>query len=510
MARTKEPPVPTCYELLHVHPAAPQDLITAAYWKLTGLLQASRESDRAAEVALYNLTRAYQMLADHRAREAYDHSLALGPQPLPRIPLRRRSSWLPFARRAPEAEADMSIDYYELMRLDHRAHPAVVPEAYSVMRNHYLRLIEQGQARAELVYLLEDANEVLSDPLQRAEYDSRRPKSRRDGDPNAGAGTTPSARASATRSHNDDSLPAGGQPKVRSRSSPPRKPRSVKVAAMATRPARPRSAPRKRGVSANGRKPPVRRKTSVDTAPQMPAVGYSQDRATPAGGRAPQALKSFVANSVHLMLTGGKQSVDLARAASKAVRDIVEGFPSENGAAPADGEEETLLARLFIRAAGAVDNGRNGRAVPETPGISDTPVRTGVTPGSNRTAGSEATPSSSPPVSSDATLSSGTPAGFDARVLARLTVFEGESAGFSFDVSRVPLTLGGSDSCDIKLAGLAPQQVRLLYHGGQFALHALSGNPATCVQGTPVSWALLRDGDPVEVGPYRMSLSINQ
>ena len=88
MARTREPPVPTCYEVLHVHPAAPQDLITAAYWKLTGLLRVSRESDKAAEVGLYNLTRAYQVLADHRSREAYDHSVGLGVQPLPRVPLR--------------------------------------------------------------------------------------------------------------------------------------------------------------------------------------------------------------------------------------------------------------------------------------------------------------------------------------------------------------------------------------------------------------------------------------
>ncbi len=102
-----------------------------------------------AEVALYHLTRAYQALADHTSREMYDQSLGLNVESLPRVPLTRRSSWIPFSSpRRGEVEPDIKIDYYEVMRLDSAAHLAVVGEAYAVMRNHYLRLAEQGQARA--------------------------------------------------------------------------------------------------------------------------------------------------------------------------------------------------------------------------------------------------------------------------------------------------------------------------------------------------------------------------
>ncbi len=426
MARTKEASQ-TCYQALHVHPAAPQDLITAAYWKLTGLLQSSRESDRAAEAGLYYLTRAYQILADHSSRQTYDQSLGLAIQPLPRIPLRRRSSWLPFARREPEAEADASIDYYEMLRLDPNAHPAVLSEAYSVMRNHYLQQVERGQARADLVYLLEEAYAVLSDPPRRQEYDASRTKKPHVEGPNRGSESEPAEYSMSI---------AGPHAEVKldpSRAEPADEWSAAKAPVNGTTNTR-----RERVVAS------AEALAAEDGVPSGPPVTS-------------QAVKVLATISGKALLKSSKASARVARAVSRGLRSMIEGSSrTPNGSAPPEDEEEAVLGRVFVTVA-------SGSQVIDPAGLP---------------------------------------------VLARLMVSEGGAAGVSYDVCKVPLTLGEDDACDIKLTGLAPRQARLLYHGGQFVLHVLTDDPAPRLRGDPVSWALLRDGDSVEVGPYKVSLSV--
>jgi len=454
MARTREASQ-TCYQALHVHPAAPQDLITAAYWKLTGLLQASRESDRAAEAGLYHLTRAYQILADHRSREAYDQSLGLAVQPLPRIPLRRRSSWLPFARRAPEAEADKSIDYYEMLRLDPNAHPAVLSEAYSVMRNYYLRLAEQGQARPELVYLLEEAYEVLSNPEDRSHYDESRRK-------NGGAESADSGEPGRSEHHSGTNAreprTISGSPShladrsvVESLAEPPQK----RVATQTTVvPATNLGGNDVRSATADASPVPS---SPVTAASATPATADSDNGLLPEDS--PAGLMTLLSASAQLLAKVGVESVRLARAASRTLREKIDiSARGENQPGPADDEEEAVLARIFV---------------------SSTVIADAVSAGA-----------------------------IDEGALALLTVTDGPGANASYEVRKVPAILGADVACDIRLTGLASNHARLLHYGGHYVLHALTDDPAIRVQGNSVSWALLRDGDSVEVGPYHLRFNL--
>ena len=94
MARSPSKAGPTHYQILQVHPAAPLDLITAAYWRLVGQAQTA-VPDKASEVAVYHLTRSYQVLADSHSRAEYDVFLGIPSDQLPpQVPKRRKSSWV--------------------------------------------------------------------------------------------------------------------------------------------------------------------------------------------------------------------------------------------------------------------------------------------------------------------------------------------------------------------------------------------------------------------------------
>src|SRR5881397_3349807 len=160
MARSPSKAGPTHYQILQVHPAAPLDLITAAYWRLVGQAQTA-VPDKASEVAVYHLTRSYQLP--------------------PQVPKRRKSSWVSAIWQTEPGSApaeDPGVDYYELLRLDPLANPAIIAEAYTSIRNCYLRLVELGKVTPALVDLLEEAHEVISDPERRRQYDRARKKAK--------------------------------------------------------------------------------------------------------------------------------------------------------------------------------------------------------------------------------------------------------------------------------------------------------------------------------------------
>ncbi len=436
-----------------------------------------------AEVALYHLTRAYQALADHSSRETYDQSLGLNVEPLPRVPLTRRSSWNPFSSRVRDAvEPDIKIDYYEVMRLDSAAHLAVVGEAYAVMRNHYLRLAEQGQARAELVDLLEEAYSVLADPVQRHEYDTRRNEGRPAHSTNGASGDAAPASEKAAPSSKVLSATGGremavGHPLITSFDHPTTarrdengRAREPRWANTTLRPSAAEQALPHGKSAAEQSEDGTRSIEQVSGQPETAARESSTnaqlsdhtvtDYSLRLVGVMTRLVNRLVVVLAALLIKAGKGSVQLTRAASRTLSQVLRPPRSGNDGAPyeEEEEEEALLSRLFVTVA---DNSKDEN--------SDGP-----------------------------------------RVLARLTIFTGDEAIASHDVRRVPLTLGDGDACDLKLAGLASPQARLLYHGGQFVLHALTDDPAARIHGCPVSWALLRDGDSFEVGPYRLHLSLTQ
>src|SRR3989304_5748911 len=77
------------YEVLQVHPAAPLELITGAYWWLINREQRAENAGYASEMTLHHLTKAYQTLADPALRRSHDASLGLPrPAPFPALPQR--------------------------------------------------------------------------------------------------------------------------------------------------------------------------------------------------------------------------------------------------------------------------------------------------------------------------------------------------------------------------------------------------------------------------------------
>lgn len=310
MARSPKS-VPTHYQILQVHPGAPLDLITAAYWRLVSHAQAG-PADKASEVAVYHLTRSYQVLADHNARAEYDLSLGISSDDLvPKVPARRKSSWMSsFWSAQPETRpaGDLGLDYYELLRLDPLANQAIVKEAHTTVRHYYLRLAEQGRVAPELVLLLDEAHEVISDPARRRLYDQKRKQSaaaQTAPRPQAGNGT-----ASPTESAGDPPLVAGGSPaRVRK----------------ATRAARPVDVSSEPGGE-NGRRSPV--------------------GAVPDEAPGPNVVKALASGSAAALGRSGKGSLSLAKRASQMLRDALLDVQAQTSDGLSLQEEEALLERL--------------------------------------------------------------------------------------------------------------------------------------------------------------------
>lgn len=157
------------YEILQVHPAAPVDLVTAAYWRLVNEIsdRDGSESDR----RLHQLSRAYAVLTNQEAREAYDRAAGITEKELaPRVPHRKRSPLRLFVRSA----ARHGIDYYDVLRVHPDASHSIIDEAYETMHARYLHLVRTGQEPLRLLDAVEEAHEVLSDPKRRQEYDAAR------------------------------------------------------------------------------------------------------------------------------------------------------------------------------------------------------------------------------------------------------------------------------------------------------------------------------------------------
>jgi curved DNA-binding protein CbpA len=161
------------YEVLQVHPAAPLDLITAAYWRLAGKAQSRRAVDKTAEGDLHGLTRAYQTLTNPSLRADYDRSIGVAEQNLaPQVPHARSRGF--FGRGKRDPGSDTRVDYYEILRITPTAEAPIVEEAYSTLRTYYVRLVQGGYSPIELLDYLEEAYVVASDPDLRARYDSER------------------------------------------------------------------------------------------------------------------------------------------------------------------------------------------------------------------------------------------------------------------------------------------------------------------------------------------------
>ena len=155
--------VPTAYDLLVVHPSAPADLIATSYWLLTGELLKRRDAGKYVDDKLHELTRAYECVSDPIRRAAYDATLGHT-----REPLAKRG--LPHVHRS---VISATVDHYEVLGITLAAPSELLPSAYRIMRNQYLRVPLENKRKVQLLDALDDAFATLGAPERRQQYDER-------------------------------------------------------------------------------------------------------------------------------------------------------------------------------------------------------------------------------------------------------------------------------------------------------------------------------------------------
>jgi curved DNA-binding protein CbpA len=192
---------PSAYDLLAVDPNAPSELIATSYWSLVGRLQRRREQGEYVDGTLHEITRAYECVSDADRRAGYDAAighttLPLSKRPLPRFrrPLRSRllrRPWVP-----------AGIDQYEVMGISRDAPADILPAAFHIMRDQYLRIPASNKKRTLLLTILDESYATISSVERREKYDQRTRRKtppKRDV-PAAGGGARPDGDAAAQTS----------------------------------------------------------------------------------------------------------------------------------------------------------------------------------------------------------------------------------------------------------------------------------------------------------------------
>jgi curved DNA-binding protein CbpA/pSer/pThr/pTyr-binding forkhead associated (FHA) protein len=91
--------------------------------------------------------------------------------------------------------------------------------------------------------------------------------------------------------------------------------------------------------------------------------------------------------------------------------------------------------------------------------------------------------------------------------LARLTVEEGPQAGTLVELRQQPVTLGADDGCTLPLTdkdGRVSKEHALIWRRqGRFMICQLAaGQPGILIGGRAIPWAVLEDGDRIEIGDH--------
>jgi uncharacterized protein YegL len=79
-----------------------------------------------------------------------------------------------------------------------------------------------------------------------------------------------------------------------------------------------------------------------------------------------------------------------------------------------------------------------------------------------------------------------------------------------FHLGPGPVTIGSEHTCQIVLpvaAEVAPLHARVWHRDGRTMLHHLAADQATAMNGRPVDWAILGEGDTVSIGPFTLTYS---
>jgi hypothetical protein len=159
----------TAYELLGVHSSAPGELISACYWAIAGDLQKKRATEPEVDAELHLLTRVYESISDPDRRAEYNLSINGTREPLSKRPLPRRRFILLRLFRRNRYSVNWYVDPHEVLGLHPSAPQSVVPTAYRLMRDVYLRLPPGSRRQETLLDLLDASYAVLGDPQRRAQ-----------------------------------------------------------------------------------------------------------------------------------------------------------------------------------------------------------------------------------------------------------------------------------------------------------------------------------------------------
>lgn len=100
------------------------------------------------------------------------------------------------------------------------------------------------------------------------------------------------------------------------------------------------------------------------------------------------------------------------------------------------------------------------------------------------------------------------PAATPQEVLAELLVQHPGQGPFTVEIGRAPVTLGAGSGCTVplpvQLGRLRLEQARIWLAGDRFLFHDLSHRPRSRLGGVALSWAVLDDGDEIEIGETRL------
>jgi uncharacterized protein YegL len=91
--------------------------------------------------------------------------------------------------------------------------------------------------------------------------------------------------------------------------------------------------------------------------------------------------------------------------------------------------------------------------------------------------------------------------------IAQLALLSGATETKRYPVGEAPATIGSAPDCTIRLSDgkvSSHERVRIWRREGKFMLHSLSRRGRVTVGGRPVTWAVLEDGDEIEIGPHRL------
>lgn len=96
---------------------------------------------------------------------------------------------------------------------------------------------------------------------------------------------------------------------------------------------------------------------------------------------------------------------------------------------------------------------------------------------------------------------------------ATLTVTAGPDRGMSAVVEEAALTLGSGRTCGLRLTettGVLDEHVRVWWRGEHLMAHSLERSRPAMVNGRPVDWAVLEDGDRLTLGPNEVLVRIER